>query len=93
MDIFSKVSGLFYTVFAVQTFFLSSFLTYYATKYLVDDLYGSFPKNEQYYGYKHHEMWKSWDAPNTPTSHAGYEGKGHPKPGQGHDKHSSRLGR
>ena len=74
VDIFSKVSGLFYTVMNVQKFFLSSFLTYYATKYLVDDLYGNgtFVKNEQYYGYKHHEMWKSWDAPNTPNSHAGF---------------------
>ena len=32
VDIFSKVSGLFYAVSQVQLFFLSSFLTYYATK-------------------------------------------------------------
>ena len=39
VDIFSKVSGLFYTVSQVQLFLLSSFLTYYATKYILDDVF------------------------------------------------------
>ena len=90
VDIFSKVSGLFYTVLRVQLFFLSSFLTYYATKYLVDDLYGTgtFVPNLLY---DQHEMWRSWDSPVTPKSQAGYEDN--PKLGQAHDKHTSRLGR
>ena len=90
MDIFSKVSGLFYTVMRVQAFFLSSFLTYYATKYLVDDLYGTgtFIPNKKY---SQASLWKSWDAPVTPKSQGGYDDM--PKHGQPHDKHASRHGR
>ena len=39
VDIFSKVSGLFYTVSKIQLFLLSSFLTYYATKYIMEDIF------------------------------------------------------
>ena len=89
VDIFSKVSGLFYSVRKFMVFFLSSFLTYYATKFLVDDLMGksrktggqSFvPRNKRY----ETELWRFWDTPVTPQNVAGYEHQKALPPGGGY---------
>ena len=38
VDIFSKVSGFFYTIFNIQLFLLLSYITYQSTKQMAEDL-------------------------------------------------------
>ena len=89
MDIFSKVSGPILTVLKIQKVLYYYFLTYYATKFLVDDLMGksrktggqSFvPRNKRY----ETELWRFWDTPVTPQNVAGYEHQKALPPGGGY---------